>query len=67
MPIILSCGHELKDQEEGWSIATKEYSKDWSRAVSYRTVCKTCHEWYEKEDLVLHTQQEEFDWIRGED
>jgi len=63
MTIIASCGHKVEDFDDLHNIAVKEYVRDWSNAVAYRSVCKECLEFYKKENLLLNTEKEELEWL----
>lgn len=67
MTIILSCGHAVDDFSDEQMVAVKDYSKDWSRAVAYRTVCKECLKAYQDEDAILYTEEAEMEWLTGRD
>jgi len=62
----LSCGHREDDDEKHYSVQTKSYSRDWSKAVSYQTVCHTCYQEYEKEGSILRSDKEAFEWLHND-
>ena len=70
MGITLSCGHRVEDYEEAHNIATKAWeitTEGWSRAIHYSSVCETCKKDYEAEDSILYSDEEENNWLKGED
>ena len=48
MSVILSCGHREDDFDKHYSIMTKDWSRENTKAVGYRTVCLSCYKLYEK-------------------
>ena len=70
MTHYLSCGHELLEDEEGNELyvtltlaATTCDHDGWKHAVHYGSYCPDCAKELEEEGLVLHTVQEEMDWL----
>lgn len=64
MPIIASCGHTLTDEEDiGWSVSIKDYDREGEHAVTYQTLCRACLFDYLGENLILHTEKDEEEWI----
>lgn len=55
--IIATCGHEIPDI--GTSYATKESPG----VVSHRVLCDECVRWYEDNGLILHSRDEEWEWL----
>jgi hypothetical protein len=35
----------------------------WKKAVSYSVVCLSCYKSYEKDGLILHTEEEAMRWL----
>ena len=66
MTTIFTCGHKANDDENGWTISTKAYTRENNRAVDYRTVCNNCYQVYEIEDLILFGEAAEEKWLTGE-
>jgi hypothetical protein len=65
MSVILSCGHREDDFDKHYSIMTKDWSRENTKAVGYRTVCAVCYKMYEAEGLLLYTDDEAMEWIKG--
>lgn len=66
MSIRASCGHEVQEIEDTYNIATKEWDineEGWCKAIAYKSVCKDCYEDYKKNDAILESEAEEFDWL----
>ena len=63
MTIIASCGHKVEDFDDLHDIAVREYSKDFSNAVAYKSVCRECLDWYYKQNLLLKNEKEELEWL----
>jgi len=66
MTDIFTCGHKAEDEEDGFTISTKAYTRENNRAVDYRTVCNKCYQVYEMEDLILLGEADEAKWLDGE-
>lgn len=65
---IASCGHTIGENEEMYSITTKDHDiteTGWQRVIIHQTVCKSCKEEYEAEGLILYNENEELDWLTG--
>jgi len=70
MSIRASCGHEVQEIEDTYNIATKEWEINedgWQKAVAYKSVCKDCYEEYKKNDAILSSEAEEFDWLHNKE
>jgi hypothetical protein len=65
MPIILSCGHREDDYDNHYAIMTKEWSREFTKAVGYKTVCAQCRDDYAKDDQLLYTDDEAMEWLRS--
>lgn len=66
MTTIFTCGHKANDDENGWTISTKAYTRENNRAVDYRTVCNKCFHIYDSEDLILYSDDDVGKWLKGE-
>ena len=64
MSVILSCGHREDDFDKHYNIMTKDWSRENTKAVGYRTVCLSCYKMYESEGLMLYTDQEAIEWLQ---
>lgn len=70
MSITASCGHQVQEFEECYEVATKEWTINedgWQKAIGYKSLCKDCHESYKKNDAILFTEAEEFDWLKNKE
>jgi hypothetical protein len=66
MGIRASCGHDVKEIEDTYQIATKEWTigeEGWSKAISYKSVCYSCKKDYEENNEILNNEQEENHWL----
>lgn len=63
MSVILSCGHREDDFDKHYNIMTKDWSRENTKAVGYRSVCLSCYKLYEKEGELLYTDQEAMEWL----
>ncbi len=61
--IILSCGHREDDFDKHHSVMTKEWSRDNTKAVGYKTVCFSCFKQYEKDGELLYNDSEALHWL----
>ena len=66
MSIILSCGHREDDFDKHYNVMTKDWSRENTKAVGYRTVCLSCYKSYESEGLLLYSDEEAVEWIKHE-
>jgi hypothetical protein len=64
MPVILSCGHREDDFDKHYSIMTKEWSRECTKAVGYKTVCLSCYNAYAKDESLLLNDDEAMKWLR---
>jgi hypothetical protein len=65
MPIILSCGHREDDYDNHYSVMTKEWSRECTKAVGYKTVCLSCYKSLALSDELLTTDDEAMEWLRS--
>lgn len=61
--IILSCGHQVEDMDGSFPVIIKEYARDGSRALAYKSVCLTCKKLYEKEKALFPNQRSAYAWL----
>ena len=66
MSVVFTCGHKAEDEEDGFTISTKAYTRENNRAIDYRTVCNRCYQVYENEDLILYGEADCEKWLQGE-
>lgn len=67
MAMYLSCGHREDDFDKHHNILTKEWEithDGWVKAVGYKTVCLSCYNAYEKDELLLD-EQEAMEWLKS--
>lgn len=70
MPTIASCGHRIPDEKDPINISTKEWTINedgWQKAVCYKSVCEDCYEDYKKNDAIISSEAEEFDWLNSKE
>lgn len=67
MAVILSCGHREDDFDRHYNIMTKEWSRENTKAVGYKSVCLHCYEQYEMHGEVLYTDDDAYNWLRDND
>jgi hypothetical protein len=63
MATILSCGHREDDEDRQFNVMTKEWSREHTKAVAYKCVCLHCLMEYEKEKIILNTDDEAWQWL----
>ena len=65
---IASCGHTLKEDDDGHQVAVKGYTREDKRCVNYMTMCNDCVSVYSTEylDCILNTEEEQHRWLRGD-
>jgi hypothetical protein len=65
-----SCGHDITDEWDAdprsVDLSIMDFTRECENAVSYGCYCKDCRNRYEKMGVVLHNEQEEEKWLRGE-
>lgn len=66
---IASCGHALSDNDEGYQVAVKGHTREFRRCVNYMTLCRDCFLLYSSEyaGSLLNSEDEQHNWMRGED
>jgi len=65
MSVILSCGHREDDFDKHHSIMTKEWSRENTKAISYKTVCLYCYDQHEKHGELLYTDSDANEWLKS--
>jgi hypothetical protein len=63
--VILSCGHREDDFDKHYSVMTKEWSRENTKAVGYKTICLSCYVAYQQEDYLLQTDDEAMHWLKN--
>jgi hypothetical protein len=64
MTTILSCGHIEDDFDKHYNIMTKDWSRENTKAVGYKTVCLSCRRAYAKDGLLLINDNEAMNWLK---
>lgn len=70
MTLWASCGHSIGDGEQEFVIQTKETVNDYDlertvNCVCQQVVCLDCYKFYLREHLILETQEEIDEWMKG--
>lgn len=65
MSVILSCGHREDNFDKHYRIMIKEWSRENTKAISYKTVCLYCYEQYEIRGELLYNDQEALEWVKS--
>jgi hypothetical protein len=67
--MTLSCGHQEDEELEygGYHVSVKEYTKENTKAVAYKVVCKDCYEYYDKVKILLKSVEEEMIYLLEKD
>jgi hypothetical protein len=63
MPIILSCGHREDDYDNHYSVMTKEWTRENTKAVGYKTVCLSCYVQLRENEELFNTDEEATEWL----
>jgi len=66
MSVILSCGHREDDFDKHYSIMTKDWSRENTKAVGYKSVCLSCYKSYESAGELLYNDNEALSWLKDE-
>lgn len=66
---IASCGHALKEEDDGYQVVIKGYTREYNHCVNYLTLCYDCFLLYSTEyvGILLNTEDEQHKWLRGDD
>jgi hypothetical protein len=67
--MTLSCGHQEDEELEygGYPVSVKEYTRENTKAVAYKVICKDCYEYSDKVGILLKSEEEEMTYLREED
>lgn len=57
-----SCGHIVNIDDEVMA-NIKGVTREWSRCVEWRSMCPYCYVSYLAEDMVLHTEKDEEEYL----
>lgn len=63
MALILSCGHEVKNTYDEYTIITKDYNSKGKRAIAYKSVCTKCKLGYIADDTIFINEDEAINWM----
>ena len=66
MSVILSCGHREDDFDKHYSIMTKDWSREHTKAIGYKTVCLLCYKSHEEAKELLYSDSEALNWLKSE-
>jgi hypothetical protein len=67
MTIIASCGHEIKNYDEGRMCGLREFNRSGDHVVCFRFVCAKCFNTYAEEGMLITNIEEEQEWINRND
>ena len=64
---IAGCGHALKEEDDGYQVVIKGYTREYNHCVNYLTLCYDCFLLYSTEyvGILLNTEDEQHKWLRG--
>lgn len=65
MAITTTCGHLVGSIDDVFDLQVKAYDEFGKRIVSYECCCQFCANEKELGDELIHTQQEEYEWLNG--
>jgi hypothetical protein len=65
--ILTSCGHRVRFANNAVSLTTKIVSSSGTRKIRYGTYCSDCAAHLSKKGDVLHTEEEEQQWLFPEE
>ena len=67
MTIIATCGHEIPDNSDEYSIRRKGYDRGGCRVVSHEMACLKCQWNYHHWGELLNSEEEANEWLYGGD
>lgn len=67
MRIILSCGHKVDSFEDEYTVAVKEWTREDTRAIAYKSVCGKCRREYRQNNQILDTMADEQEWLHEQE
>ena len=65
--IILSCSHKVESFDDEYIATYRTYGDYGQRAIEHASLCKKCYEQVVKDCRLLYTEEEEMEWLNGED
>ena len=61
--ITATCGHEIPDNSELYSVTCKDYTREGERCVTTKMVCMRCKRMLMNYGNVLYTKEQEDEWL----
>lgn len=61
--IILSCGHREDDFDKHYHVIVKSCTREWTKALAYRSVCKACHDEYAAHGEIFDNEKDAMIWL----
>jgi len=65
--LTLSCQHKVELSDKEYVVTYKSYGDFGQRVIEHASLCKTCYEQVKRDCLLLYSEEEELEWLRGED
>jgi hypothetical protein len=66
MTITATCGHEIPDNDEKYSVTRKGYTRENERCLFHDVVCTRCYWMYFIADDILDEAEEQA-WLHGKE
>ena len=63
--IVASCKHELKSLEDGHPINIKDIDKHGNKVINSIFVCSDCLTWYQHNNLICYSEDQEKAWLNS--
>ncbi len=61
--IILTCGHREDDFDKHYAVTVKSWSREWTKALSYKTVCRACRDEYQQRHELFENEKDAMTWL----
>lgn len=61
--IILSCGHREDDFDKHHHVTVKSWSREWTKALAYKTVCQACRDEYAARGELFEDEKDATHWL----
>lgn len=65
--IILSCGHEVDDFDDGYEVMVKATDRRNEKAIAFMVVCAKCVNEYRENGELLEHENAANDWLMKEE
>jgi hypothetical protein len=65
--IILSCGHEVDDFDDGYEVMVKATDRRGEKAISYMVVCGACEDRYRQSGDLFDHENAADAWLMTEE